>query len=115
MAGAKAENFAVVERFARQAQAQGVRILAFPEMCLTGYWHARHLDRAGWESLSDPVPEGRSTQRCCQTNANSSQFGHGRRSLVGAELPPLGESGLTRGLEEIPAGEAPFSVEVVVH
>ncbi len=28
----------------------------------------------------------------CQTNANSSQFGLMRSALVGAELPPLGES-----------------------
>ncbi|WP_218014159.1 nitrilase family protein [Rubellimicrobium roseum] len=62
-AGARDANFAVVERFARQAHAQGVKVLAFPEMCLTGYWHARHLDRAGWEALSEPVPEGPATQR----------------------------------------------------
>ncbi len=62
-AGAKDQNFAVVEHFARQAQAQGVKVLAFPEMCLTGYWHRRHLDRLGWEDLSEPVPNGPSTQR----------------------------------------------------
>ena len=62
-AGAKEENFATVERFARQAHGQGVRVLAFPEMCLTGYWHTRHLGRAGWEALSEPVPEGPSTRR----------------------------------------------------
>lgn len=62
-AGDKARNFEVVESFAGQAAAQGVKILAFPEMCLTGYWHARHLDRAGWESLSEPVPDGPSTRR----------------------------------------------------
>ncbi len=62
-AGAKDQNFAAVERLARQARVQDVKVLAFPEMCLTGYWHARHLDRAGWEDLSEPVPEGSSTQR----------------------------------------------------
>ena len=62
-AGDKARNFEVVESFAGQAAAQGVKILAFPEMCLTGYWHARHLDRAGWASLSEPVPDGLSTRR----------------------------------------------------
>ncbi len=62
-AGAKEENFAIVERFARQAHGQGVRVLAFPEMCLTGYWHTRHLDRAGWKALSEPVPKGPSTRR----------------------------------------------------
>lgn len=62
-AGARDENLAVVERFARQAHAQGVQVLACPEMCLTGYWHARLLDRAGWEALAEPVPEGPATQR----------------------------------------------------
>jgi predicted amidohydrolase len=62
-AGAKDQNFAVVERFARQARMQDVKVLAFPKMCLTGYCHARHLDRAGWKALSEPVPEGPSTQR----------------------------------------------------
>ena len=60
-AGAKDQNFAVVERLARQARTRDVKVLVFPEMCLTGYWHARHLDRAGWEDLSEPVPEGPST------------------------------------------------------
>ena len=36
-AGAKDNNLAVVERMARQAHAAGVKVIAFPEMCLTGY------------------------------------------------------------------------------
>ena len=80
-AGAKEQNFAVVERFARQAQAQGVKVLAFPEMCLTGYWHARHLDRAGWEDLSEPVPEGSSSSlarpACSLAQASWSETGSG--------------------------------------
>lgn len=39
----KADNMSVVERFAREAADQGVKILAFPEMCLSGYWHVRDL------------------------------------------------------------------------
>jgi predicted amidohydrolase len=61
--GAKDENFAVVGRLARRAHAQGVKVLAFPEMCLTGYWHTRNLDRAGWDALSELVPGGSSTAR----------------------------------------------------
>ena len=63
VAGAKDENFAVVERMSRQAHAEGVKVIAFPEMCVTGYWHARNLDRNGWEALSEPVPDGPSTAR----------------------------------------------------
>lgn len=58
----KAYNLSVVERFARQAAAAGVDILAFPEMCVTGYWHVRNLDRRALEALAEPVPDGPSTQ-----------------------------------------------------
>ncbi len=53
-------------------------------------------------------------QGWCQTNANSSQFRRGRLASVGAERPPLGESGGTAGLVGGALGEASFRVEVVV-
>ncbi len=56
--GDKAANMQVVERYAREAHRAGVKVLAFPEMCLTGYWHARNLDREGWVALAEPVPGG---------------------------------------------------------
>jgi predicted amidohydrolase len=31
-------------------------------MCITGYWHLRHLGRAEIEALAEPVPAGPSTQ-----------------------------------------------------
>ncbi len=58
----KAYNMGVVERYAREAAEQGVKILALPEMCLTGYWHVRHLKREQLEVLAEPVPSGPSTQ-----------------------------------------------------
>jgi predicted amidohydrolase len=62
-AGDKAANFAKVEHFARAAAARGVRLLAFPECCLTGYWFLRNLSRAQLLALAEPVPDGPSTQR----------------------------------------------------
>lgn len=62
-AGDKAHNLSVVERFAAEARNQGVKILAFPEMCLTGYWSATKLDRAGLEALAEPIPDGPSVAR----------------------------------------------------
>ena len=59
----KAYNLSVVERFSREAAAAGVKVLAFPEMCVTGYWHVRNLGRAEIEALAEPVPDGASTQR----------------------------------------------------
>ena len=68
----KAYNFALVERFARQAAASGVKILAFPEMCVTGYWHVRNLDRSALEALAEPISDGPSLRA---TMALSRQLG----------------------------------------
>lgn len=56
--GGKAANLATVARFTAQAAAQGVELLCFPECCLTGYWHLRHLNRAQLVALAEPVPGG---------------------------------------------------------
>lgn len=58
----KSANFAKVQQFVERAAAQGVQLIAFPEMCLTGYWHVRKLDRPALEALAEPVPAGPSTQ-----------------------------------------------------
>jgi hypothetical protein len=52
--------------------------------------------------------------RCCQTDANSSQFGQVCPILAGAERPPLGQSGDAGLLVDLAAGEASVGVEVVV-
>ena len=61
-AGDKAYNLAVIERFAEDAARRGAKIVAFPEMCVTGYWHVRNLDRRAIEALAEPVPDGPSVQ-----------------------------------------------------
>ena len=50
---------------------------------------------------------------CCQTNANQSLFRQVRSISVGAERPPLGQSGGTVVLEVLTSGEAAILVEVV--
>lgn len=62
-AGDKRANFAKIELFARQAEEQGVELLAFPECCITGYWFLRRLSRSQLLDLAEPVPGGESTQR----------------------------------------------------
>lgn len=68
----KVANLAKVEAFVARAAAQGVQLIAFPEMCLTGYWHVRKLDRLALEALAESVPAGPSTQAllalACQHN-----------------------------------------------
>ena len=61
-AGDKAANLATVQAFVARAAARDVKILAFPEMCLTGYWHCRDLPEAGWRALAEPVPGGPCSQ-----------------------------------------------------
>jgi hypothetical protein len=58
----KAYNLAVIERFSADAARRGAQIVAFPEMCVTGYWHVRNLDRKSIEALAEAVPSGRSVE-----------------------------------------------------
>jgi predicted amidohydrolase len=60
--GDKSYNLGRVRHFATEAAASGVEIIAFPEMCLTGYWHVRKLPREGVEALAERVPDGQLTQ-----------------------------------------------------
>lgn len=61
--GDQAANLATVERLARQAAEQGAQIVAFPECCLTGYWHLRTLSRDELTALAEPLFAGPSSQR----------------------------------------------------
>jgi predicted amidohydrolase len=58
----KQANLAKVRGFVEQASNERVTLIAFPECCLTGYWHLRNMGRAELESLAEPVFEGPSTQ-----------------------------------------------------
>jgi predicted amidohydrolase len=60
--GDKAANLKKIVAFVEQAAAREVKLVAFPEMCITGYWHVRKLAREGIEALAEPVPSGPSTQ-----------------------------------------------------
>lgn len=68
----KAANLAVVRQFLARAAEQGVEILAFPECCLTGYWHLRKLPQEALVALAEAVPEGPS---CQQLAAWSREYG----------------------------------------
>ena len=60
--GDKSYNLGRVRHFVAEAAESGVEIIAFPEMCITGYWHVRRLNREGVEALAESVPDGPSTQ-----------------------------------------------------
>ncbi len=58
----KSANLARVEFFSGEAAARGAELVVFPECCLTGYWHLRHLGLDDLRRLAEPVPEGTSSQ-----------------------------------------------------
>src|SRR5689334_3002651 len=62
-AGDKAANFVKIEAFLQRAAEQEVRLIAFPECCVTGYWFLRKLTRGQLVELAEPVPEGPSARR----------------------------------------------------
>ena len=60
--GDKHYNLGRIDDFVREAAARDVELVAFPEMCITGYWHVRKLSREGLDALAEPVPQGPSTE-----------------------------------------------------
>lgn len=54
-AGNKKYNLLVIEKFIEQAAVQGIQILAFPEMCITGYWHVPKLSADQVLALAEPL------------------------------------------------------------
>ena len=60
--GDKEVNMGKVRAFVAMAAAENVELLVFPEMCVTGYWHVRNLEREGVEALAEMVPAGPTTQ-----------------------------------------------------
>jgi predicted amidohydrolase len=48
-------NLATVERLARQAVADGARLIVFPELCLLGYWHLRRHTAERLRELAEPA------------------------------------------------------------
>ncbi|HEX8682629.1 MAG TPA: nitrilase family protein [Ardenticatenaceae bacterium] len=60
--GDKPANLNKMKAFVEQAAAERVELIAFPEMCITGYWHVRKLSREDVEALAEPIPSGPSTE-----------------------------------------------------
>jgi N-carbamoylputrescine amidase len=84
--GDKAYNLGRVRHFVTEAARLGAEIIAFPEMCLTGYWHVRKLARDAVEALAEPVPDGPSTQELLSLSGD-------HQMSVGAGLIELASDG----------------------
>lgn len=50
-----ATNLATVDRLAREAVADGARLVVFPELCLLGYWHLRRHPVERLRELAEPA------------------------------------------------------------
>lgn len=59
--GDKKGNLQTIRRFCEKAGKEGVDVIVFPEMCITGYWHVRNLNKEEIEAISELVPAGAST------------------------------------------------------
>src|SRR4051812_9975903 len=57
-AGDKAYNLRVIGEFVVSAAREGIQLLVFPEMCISGYWHVIGMDRASIADLAEAVPDG---------------------------------------------------------
>jgi len=58
VSGDKSANLDVMGRFVEQAAQRHVQLICFPECCISGYWHLRHLTRAQLAELAEPVFDG---------------------------------------------------------
>lgn len=59
----KEANFQKVASFTERAAKEGVRLVVFPECCLTGYWFIRNLSTDQLATLAETIPDGPSTRR----------------------------------------------------
>ncbi|MEO8563416.1 MAG: nitrilase-related carbon-nitrogen hydrolase [bacterium] len=70
--GDKRYNLDRVRHFSSGAAREKVEIIAFPETCLTGYWHVGKLSREAFEALAEPVLAlDRSRRSCCVSRAST--------------------------------------------
>ena len=84
--GDKAENLNTIVKFVHKAALQEVRLIVFPEMCITGYWHVRKLSREQINDLAEPVPDGDSTRKLLSWSADNNM-------TIGAGLIERGDDG----------------------
>jgi predicted amidohydrolase len=84
--GDTAYNLGRIRDFVGEGARAGAEIIAFPEMCITGYWHTRKLDRDDFAALAEPVPDGPSSLELLRL---SKQYG----MTIGAGLVELGDDG----------------------
>src|SRR5262245_24650685 len=61
--GDKEANFRKIEAFLEKAAREKVRLIVFPECCITGYWFIRNLSVHELKNLAEPIFDGPSSRR----------------------------------------------------
>ncbi|WP_187506122.1 nitrilase family protein [Pantoea agglomerans] len=86
LANNKNYNLLIMEKFIEQAAIEQVKILTFPEMCITGYWHVPKLTSAEVTALAEPI-EGSPSLTLIRSLAMKHQM------LIGAGLIERADDG----------------------
>lgn len=84
--GDKSANFRKIESFVELAARQNVRLIIFPECCITGYWFIRNLSVQELGRLAEPIFDGPSSRRLIEL---ARKFG----ITIGAGLVEAGAPG----------------------
>lgn len=63
-------NLSIIQSYVEKASKQGVKIIVFPEMCVTGYWHVSRLQKSAIDDLSEFIPQGETCQRLLEMSKN---------------------------------------------
>ncbi|MBN1809848.1 MAG: nitrilase family protein [Planctomycetes bacterium] len=84
--GDKEYNLKKVEEFCGSAAAAGVKVVCFPECCISGYWHLRKLCREDLAALAEPVPDGPACRKLSELSIK-----HGM--IIGAGLAEVDADG----------------------
>jgi len=84
--GDKEKNLETIRQFVTKAAADGVQLICFPECCISGYWHLRHLSREQLGELAEPVFDGPSSHALMEL---SRRYG----MTIGAGLVELSDDG----------------------
>jgi predicted amidohydrolase len=84
--GNKEDNLGIITAYIEKAKEEDVKLIVFPEMCITGYWHVRNLSREEIKVLAEPVPDGPSIQKLVSLATK-------HKMTIGAGLIELAENG----------------------
>lgn len=107
-AGDKAFNLQRIADLTAQAAMDNVTLAAFPEMCVTGYWHVRNLTRDQIIDLAEPIPDGPTTRRLIE-------IARQHKITIGAGLIELGDDDLLYNSYVVAMSDGEFAVHRKLH